>query len=80
MFRTQLSNETAFELLLHKANKTLQKKLTRVDLHFALSELDLKFTAPEVDSLFKSLDTNNDGELDLDEWSSRIYCDTQNPL
>ncbi len=62
--------------MLAKTNKVLQKKLTRVDFHLALSELDLKFSAPEVDGLFKSLDVNNDGELDLEEWQSRIYCDT----
>ena len=80
MFKSQLSSETAFDLMLAKTNRVLQKKLTRVDFHLALSELDLKFTAPEVDGLFKSLDINNDGELDLEEWQSRIYCDTQNPL
>ena len=76
MFKSQLSSETAFDLMLAKTNKVLQKKLTRVDFHLALSELDLKFTAPEVDGLFKSLDVNNDGELDLEEWQSRVYTDT----
>ena len=50
--------------------------MTRVDFHLALSELDLKFSAPEVDGLFKSFDVNKDGELDLEEWQSRVYCDT----
>jgi len=68
MFKSQLSSETAFDLMLAKTNRVLQKKLTRVDFHLALSELDLKFTAPEVDGLFKSLDINNDGEHDLEEW------------
>ena len=68
MFKSQLSSETAFDLMLAKTNRVLQKKLTRVYFHLALSELDLKFTAPEVDGLFKSLDINNDGELDLEEW------------
>jgi len=68
MFKSQLSSETAFDLMLAKTNRVLWKKLTRVDFHLALSELDLKFTAPEVDGLFKSLDINNDGELDLEEW------------
>jgi hypothetical protein len=80
MFKAQLSSETAFDLMLAKANKVLQKRLSRSDFHYALSELDLKFSAPEVDSLFKSLDFNGDGELDLDEWQARVYCDTQNPL
>lgn len=76
MFKSQLSSETAFDLMLAKTNKVLQKKLNRIDFHMALNELDLKFTAPEVDGLFRSLDANNDGELDLEEWQSRIYCDT----
>jgi hypothetical protein len=80
MLKTGLSSETAFELMLTKANKVLQRKLNRVDLHLALSELDLKFTAPEVDALFKVLDYNNDGELDQDEWLARVYCDSANPL
>ena len=76
MFRNSLSSETAFDMLLGKANRILQKKLTRLDFHLALSELELKFSAPEVDCLFKVLDVNQDGELDLDEWQSRIYCDS----
>jgi len=80
MQKNALSSETAFELFLGKANKVIQRKLTRVDFHLALSELDLKFSAPEVDSLFKLLDFNNDGELDLEEWSARVYCDSANPL
>jgi Ca2+-binding EF-hand superfamily protein len=40
----------------------------------------LKFSAPEVDSLFKTLDINNDGELDQEEWIARVYCDSANPL
>jgi hypothetical protein len=42
--------------------------------------LDLKFSAPEVDNLFKVLDFNHDGELDLEEWLGRVYCDSANPL
>jgi hypothetical protein len=80
MQKNALSSETAFELFLGKANKVIQRKLTRVDFHLALSELDLKFSAPEVDSLFKLLDFNNDGELDLEEWAARVYCDSANPL
>jgi Ca2+-binding EF-hand superfamily protein len=80
MFKGQLSAETAFEQLLTKAGKLIQKRLNRVDFHTALAEVELRFSAPEVDGLFKTLDTNQDGELDLDEWLSRIYCDSQNPL
>ena len=42
MQKNALSSETAFELFLGKANKVIQRKLTRVDFHLALSELDLK--------------------------------------
>jgi hypothetical protein len=55
MFKASLSAETAFSNLLSRAGKTLQKKLTRPDLHIALA--DLKFSAPEVDGLFKVLDS-----------------------
>jgi Ca2+-binding EF-hand superfamily protein len=47
-----------------------------VDFHAAIAELDLKFSAPEVDNLFKVLDTNQDGELDYDEWAGRVYPDS----
>lgn len=80
MFRNSLSSETAFDMMLGKANKIIQKRLTRLDFHVALAELELKFSAPEIDGLFKVLDINQDGELDMDEWLSRIYCDSQNPL
>lgn len=40
----------------------------------------MKFSAPEIDGLFFLLDLNQDGELDLDEWRSRIYEDCHNPL
>jgi Ca2+-binding EF-hand superfamily protein len=39
-----------------------------------------EFRAPEIDALFSLLDLNEDGELDLDEWKSRIYEDSSNPL
>lgn len=61
----------------------LQKKLTRVDFHKALnheSELGSKFSAPEIDGLFALLDMNQDGELDVDEWKTRIYEDSLNPI
>ena len=80
MLKNGLSSETAFELMLTKTNKVIQRKLNRVDFHQAMSDLDLKFTAPEVDALFKVLDYNNDGELDQDEWLARVYCDSANPL
>lgn len=37
MFKNQLSSETAFEALLTKADKLIQKRLTRVDLHSAFA-------------------------------------------
>lgn len=80
LFKSNLSSESAFDLLLLKANKVIQKRLTRLDFHSAVAELDLKFSAPEVDGLFKVLDTNQDGELDFDEWTGRVYPDSQNPL
>jgi len=36
----------------------------------------LRFSAPEVDGLFKALDANKDGELDIEEWLARVYCDS----
>jgi Ca2+-binding EF-hand superfamily protein len=80
MLKNGMSSETAFELMLTKTNKVIQKKLSRVDFHKALADLDLKFSAPEVDNLFKVLDVNNDGEIDLEEWLGRVYCDSSNPL
>lgn len=41
---------------------------------------EFKFSAPEIDALFKLLDGNDDGELDIEEWRSRIYEDSLNPL
>lgn len=41
---------------------------------------DFRFTAPEIDGLFKLLDINQDGELDIEEWKTRIYEDSLNPL
>ena len=80
MFKNNLSSETTFEMFLKHTNKVVQKKLTRVDFHKALSLCNLQFSAPEVDGLFYLLDLNQDGELDLDEWRSRIYEDCHNPL
>ena len=80
MNKNSLSADSAFNLLLTVTGKAGQKKLTRVDFHAALADLDFKFSAPEVDGLFKAMDANSDGELDREEWSARIYCDSQNPL
>jgi hypothetical protein len=80
MFKNSLSSETTFELLLKNAGKVLQKRLTRVDFHKALAMMEFRFAAPEVDSLFTLLDTNENGELTVDEWKARIYEDSNNPL
>ena len=56
--------------------------MTRLDFHKAInneSELS-RFSAPEIDGLFNLLDMNEDGELDVEEWKTRIYEDSMNPL
>lgn len=60
MFKNGLSSETAFELLLKKVDRILQKKLTRSEFHRAINACigGIGFTAPEVDGLFKLLDAN----------------------
>ena len=80
MFKNGLSSETAFDLFLRKTNRILEKRLTRADFHKALNACDFKFSAPEIDGLFYTLDTNQDQELDVDEWKNRIYEDSLNPL
>lgn len=80
MFKNGLSSETAFELFLKKVDRILQKKLTRSEFHRALNSLEFRFSAPEIDGLFKILDVNQDGELDIEEWKTRIYEDSLNPL
>jgi len=80
MFKTGLNSETAFELLLKKADRWSQQTLGRVDFHRAVKAVGLRFNAPQIDSLFVALDLNEDGQLDLEEWKSRIYEDTTNPL
>lgn len=45
-----------------------------------MNSFDFRFTAPEIDGLFKLLDLNQDNELDIEEWKSRIYEDSLNPL
>ena len=80
MFKNNLSSETTFDLFLKHTGKVVQKRLTRVDFHKALNICNLSFSAPEIDGLFYLLDLNQDGELELDEWRSRIYEDSLNPL
>ena len=38
------------------------------------------FSAPELDLLFKYLDTNRDNKLDAKEWGIQLYEDAANPL
>lgn len=45
-----------------------------------MTQFDFRFTAPEIDALFDMLDTKKDGALDVEEWKSRIYEDSLNPL
>lgn len=82
MFKTGYSSETSFELFLQRVDKIIQRKLSRVDFHRALNSVEelRGFTAPEIDGLFKLLDTNQDGYIEVEEWRSRIYEDSQNPL
>jgi Ca2+-binding EF-hand superfamily protein len=80
MFKNGHSSETAFEMFLKRVDKILQKKLTRAEFHRVMNMFEFRFTAPEVDALFKLLDMNEDGELDIEEWKARIYEDSLNPL
>lgn len=45
-----------------------------------MNMFDFRFTAPEIDGLFRLLDVNEDDVLDIEEWKSRIYEDSLNPL
>ena len=45
-----------------------------------IPEISSQFKGVEIDSLFKILDLNKDNELDIDEWCSKIYEDSLNPL
>jgi Ca2+-binding EF-hand superfamily protein len=80
MFKNGHSSDTAFELFLQKVDRILQKRLSRSEFHRVLHMVGFKFSAPEIDALFKLLDANNDGELDIEEWKTRIYEDSLNPL
>lgn len=80
MFKNGYSSETAFELFLKRTNKILQKRLSRSDFHKVMNGQEFRFSAPEIDGLFQTLDVNQDGELDVEEWKSRIYEDSLNPL
>jgi hypothetical protein len=80
MFKNGHSSETAFEMFLKRVDKILQKKLNRAEFHRVMNMFEFRFTAPEVDALFKLLDMNEDGELDIEEWKTRIYEDSLNPL
>ena len=80
MFTNSLASETAFEMFLKSTGRLLQRRLTRLDFHKALSHTELRLSAPEIDGLFGILDSKQDGELDIDEWKDRIYEDSLNPL
>ena len=83
IIKNNLSSETAFDQFLRTTNKIIKKRLTRVDFHKALNseqELSGKLSAPEIDQLFIIMDTNKDGELDVEEWKQKIYEDQNNPL
>ena len=81
MFKNGLSSDTAFDKFCIFTDNVVTRRLSRVDFHKAILSAGLKeFRAPEIDALFNLLDLNEDGELDLDEWKSRIYEDSTNPL
>ena len=82
MFKNGFSSGTSFELFLQRVDRIVQRKLSRVDFHRALNSVEelRGFTAPEIDGLFKLLDANQDGYLEVEEWKARIYEDSQNPL
>ena len=80
MFKNGYSSETAFEMFLKKVDRILQKKLSRAEFHKVMNQFEFRFTAPEIDGLFRLLDSNQDGDLDIEEWKGRIYEDSLNPL
>lgn len=58
MFQNRLSSENAFDVLLKKADRIVQRRLSRVEFHKVMNSFDFRFTAPEIDGLFKILDYN----------------------
>lgn len=80
MFKNGLSSETSFEYFLKHAGRIREQRLSHLEFHRAIIEAGLDFSAAEVDALFAVLDQDNEGELTLQKWKSRVYEDTQNPL
>jgi hypothetical protein len=46
----------------------------------AMKEEKLPFTLTQIDFLFRALDANNDGVIDIEEWKQKIFDDFRNPL
>lgn len=81
MFRNGLSSELAFDVLCRSIGKMHDnKKLTRAQFHRACTMNEVGLTAAKIDSLFTTLCSEANGEIDLNCWQARIYEDQDNPL
>lgn len=74
MYDNGLTSDQAFESLSgNKETMNLE--------HFEVTlKKFFKITSPEVESIFRAIDKNRDGLIDLDEWLETVYEDSANPL
>ncbi len=77
MNRHTFTSEEGFrKLASHGAQK--EGKINRFEFHRAIKAENFNFNAPQVDFLFKLLDMNRDGYIDMGEWLGRVHEDGSN--
>lgn len=72
IIKKRLSSSDAFERFLLLLNLKEQGKINKHNFRSVMKREGLPFNVPQCDFLFKHLDSNNDGYLDLEEWTHKI--------
>jgi hypothetical protein len=80
MAKSLLSSELAFERILQHSSTMRSNVFSLHDFRKALQSEKLPFTVAQLDFLFKVIDQNKDGWIDLQEWGAKIFDDFRNPL
>lgn len=74
MYKNGLTSEQAFDQLANNRDR-----MNVEQFETALKRI-FNMTSPEIDSVFVSIDLNNDKIIDREEWLEKVYEDSANPL
>lgn len=75
MFRKRLDSESTFYRFLGHLNLGKEGRITKTQWRDVLKKENLSFNLPQIDCLFKNIDSNHDNAIDMNDWLHSVIDD-----